>query len=161
MNGLMARGNLRLPAPWPSGKAADCKSAIRRFDSDRRLSRLEENGHSLWVSVFKLLMCLEPRQLLSEAWREHRAHPSSRPYTILENSTTASSPLLTEGLKTEPIARLYRLGRSFFRFTPPAVYGGHGPPAQREHSVARPTFPDRPQSGHASRCDECRRMHYC
>ena len=27
----------RDPAPWPSGKAADCKSAIRRFDSDRRL----------------------------------------------------------------------------------------------------------------------------
>ena len=27
-----------LSAPWPSGKAADCKSATRRFDSDRRLS---------------------------------------------------------------------------------------------------------------------------
>ena len=27
----------RASAPWPSGKAADCKSAIRRFDSDRRL----------------------------------------------------------------------------------------------------------------------------
>jgi hypothetical protein len=38
LNALPAADNLRVPAPWPSGKAADCKSAIRRFDSDRRLS---------------------------------------------------------------------------------------------------------------------------
>ena len=37
LNGPKSKGNLRSPAPWPSGKAADCKSAIRRFDSDRRL----------------------------------------------------------------------------------------------------------------------------
>ncbi len=28
-------------APSPSGKALDCKSGIRRFDSDRRLSNTE------------------------------------------------------------------------------------------------------------------------
>ena len=33
----VAGGYIQGSAPWPSGKAADCKSAIRRFDSDRRL----------------------------------------------------------------------------------------------------------------------------
>lgn len=35
---------LMIPAPWPSGKAADCKSAIRRFDSDRRLCGVLERA---------------------------------------------------------------------------------------------------------------------
>lgn len=38
-------GGVRLPAPapasrWPNGKAADCNSAVRRFDSDSRLHAL-------------------------------------------------------------------------------------------------------------------------
>ena len=88
-------------APWPSGKAADCKSAIRRFDSDRRLFA----GRQLHVGRKR---AARPRPL---------AGPQTRGSLAPGSPSVRSGPLLMEGkrrgrrYRSRPAQRLPRLFR--------------------------------------------------